>query len=114
MAINKNHLFEDIEGVKCAVVESGVSEARRDFLKNLLELNGYTVVISTETSKTPAAEGETPLPSTYKMGVTDVTFNAVNALYGRALRTRDGHVVTVPFWNQKEDVCHDEMPYYEA
>lgn len=114
MAINKNHLFEDLEGVKCAVVESGMDEARKDFLKELLENNSYSVVVVAEPSKKPAEEGEaSPLP-TYKIGVTDVTFNAVNALYGRALRTRDGRVVTVAFWNQKDAVSNDEIPYYEA
>lgn len=114
MAINKNHLFEDLEGVKCAVVESGLGEARKDFLKDLLEYNGYSVVVIAEPSKAPAGEGESTPPPTYKLGVIDVTFNVVNALYGRALRTRDGRVVTVAFWYQKEDVSHDEVPYYEA
>lgn len=114
MAINKNHLFEDLEGIKCAVVESGLGEARKDFLKDLLEHNGFSVVTVSELSKVPAAEGETPPAPTYKLGVTDVTFNAVNALFGRSLRTREGRVVTVAFWNQKEDVCHDEIPYYES
>lgn len=114
MAINKNHLFEDLDGVKCAVVESGVGEVRKDFLKDLLEYNGFSVVVLTEPSKPPVGEGQDPPPSTYKIGVTDVTFNAVNALYGRALRARNGKVVTVAFWNQKEDVSHDEVPYFEA
>ena len=46
MAINKNHPFEDLNGVKCAVVETNVSQDRVDFLKPLLEHNGYEVVIA--------------------------------------------------------------------
>lgn len=120
MAINKNHLFEDIDGVKCAVVEAGVSQARVDFLKPLLEGNGFTVIVAPEPSKTPppATEGtETttynPPPTTYKLGVTDVSFNPTNAIFGRLLRTREGRVVTMAYWLQKEAVSNDEVPYFE-
>jgi hypothetical protein len=44
--------------------------------------------------------------------VTDVTFNSVNAIYGRLLRTKDGHVVTRDYWLQKEKVSLDDVPYY--
>jgi hypothetical protein len=136
MAINKNHPFEDIDGIKCAVVETGVAEARKNFLKDLLEFNRYQVVVSAETPKsdsnrtdsnrtdsnrTPAAapvEGEAvaevvdAAPATYKIGVTDVTFNSVNAIYGRLLRTRNGHVVTMAYWQQQETVSRDDVPYF--
>ncbi|MFN5223070.1 MAG: hypothetical protein ACK5DJ_02705 [Bacteroidota bacterium] len=141
MAINKNHPFEDIDGIKCAVVETGVSDARKNFLKDLLEFNRYQVVVSAETPKsdsnrtdsnrtdsnrtdsnrTPAAapvEGEAvaevvdAAPATYKIGVTDVTFNSVNAIYGRLLRTRNGHVVTMAYWQQQETVSRDDVPYF--
>jgi len=45
MAINKNHEFEDLDGVKCAIVERNVSPGRVEFLKNLLEFNRYIVVV---------------------------------------------------------------------
>ena len=131
MAINKNHPFEDIDGIKCAVVETGVAEARKNFLKDLLEFNRYQVVVSAETPKsdsnrtdsnrTPGAapvEGEAvaevvdAAPATYKIGVTDVTFNSVNAIYGRLLRTRNGHVVTMAYWQQQETVSRDDVPYF--
>ena len=35
MAINKNHEFEELEGVKCAIVEKNVSPERVVFLKKL-------------------------------------------------------------------------------
>ena len=44
MAINKNHEFEELDGVKCGIVEKNVPPERVSFLKELLELNGYTVV----------------------------------------------------------------------
>ena len=37
MAINKNHEFEELDGVKCAIVEKNASKERVAFLKDLLE-----------------------------------------------------------------------------
>ena len=45
MAINKNHEFEDMDGVKCAVVEKNASKDRVAFLKDLLEFNRYKVIV---------------------------------------------------------------------
>jgi hypothetical protein len=125
MAINKNHEFEDLDGVKCAIVEKNVPQQRVDFLKQLLEYNHFTVVIvaspppkvapapvvaGAEVAPTPVA----PVPSaTFTIGVTDVMFNATNAIFGRLLHTRDGHVVTLAYWQQKETVSKDEIPYFE-
>jgi len=45
--LNKEaHALEDINGVRCAVVEKNVTPERAEFLKNLLELNGYTVMVA--------------------------------------------------------------------
>jgi hypothetical protein len=30
------------------------------------------------------------------------------------LKTRDGHVVTLAYWQQKETVSDDEKPYFES
>ena len=118
MAINKNHEFEDLDGVKCAVVERNVSPARVDFLRGILESNGYTLVVvpGPPPKAAPAAEGSPPpepAPETFTVGVTDVTFNAVNAIFGRLLKTRGGKVVTLAFWNQEENVPSDEVPYFD-
>ena len=45
MALNKNHEFEELDGVKCGIVEKNVKPERVSFLKELLEFNGYTVVV---------------------------------------------------------------------
>ena len=45
MAINKNHEFEDLDGVKCAVVEKNAGKDRVAFLKDLLEYNHYKVIV---------------------------------------------------------------------
>lgn len=124
MAINKNHEFDDLDGIKCAIVEKNASADRVAFLKELLEFNRYTVVIvpSPPAKAAPAAkpaEGETapvissPVPETFTVGVTDLTFNPTNAVFGRGLKTRNGHVVTPAYWQQKEPISHDEIPYYE-
>lgn len=124
MAINKNHEFEELSGVKCGIVEKNVSPARLAFLKELLEFNGYTVVaIPSPPPKVAAApapkEGEPapppppPAPETYTVGVSDYTFNPINAVYGRLLKSKDGHFVTPAYWQQKENVSDDSVPYYE-
>ena len=41
MAINKNHEFEELNGVKCAIVEKNAPKERVEFLKELLEFNRY-------------------------------------------------------------------------
>ncbi|MEP7171826.1 MAG: hypothetical protein ABI855_20800, partial [Bacteroidota bacterium] len=126
MAINKNHEFEDLDGVKCAIVEKNVSPERVEFLKKLLEYNGYTVVVvkspppkvvAKPAVAVPAAEGTSPSPppvsepipqpETFTVGVTDVVFNATNAIFGRLLRTPDGHVVTLGYWEQEEKIARD-------
>lgn len=116
MAINQNHPFEDLDGVKCAVVERNVSAGRAEFLKALLEANGYTVIIagSPPPKGAPAPEegAEVPPPTTFSVGVTDVAFNTVNALFGRLLRTREGHVVTGDYWYQRSPVSDDTTPYF--
>lgn len=120
MAINQNHLFDDLDGVKCAIVEKNCTPQRVEFLKKLLAYNRYTVVVvKSPPPKAPAtapaadAPAPPPPPETFTLGVTDVTFNATNAVFGRILRTSDGHIVTVAYWQQKEAVAHDEVPYFE-
>ncbi len=130
MAINKNHEFEDLGNTKCAIVEKNVSAERVAFLKNLLEFNKYQVVVvdSPAPKTVPAAvptttEGElnasstetnTPVPPiTYTVGVTDLTFNAINAIFGRQLKTADGHIVSLAYWQQKELISNDSLPYFE-
>ena len=123
MAINKNHEFEDVEGVKCAIVEKNAPQQRVDFLKKILEFNKYTVVVAASAPPKAAAAAvpvenaeaaaAPPPPSSFTIGVTDVMFNATNAIFGRLLHTPDGHVVTLAYWQQKETVSQDEIPYYE-
>ena len=120
MPINQNHLFEDLNGIKCAIVEKNVSAKRVSFLQDLLENNKYKVVVAPTPPPKVApvpVNIESAIPDvveTFTVGVTDVMFNATNAIFGRLLNTRDGHKVTLAFWEQKEDVASDEIPYYET
>ena len=127
MAINKNHEFEDLDGVKCAVVEKNASKERVAFLKDLLEFNRYKVIVvpSPPPKAAPApkpVEGAAPveaapappLPETFTVGVTDVTFNATNAIFGRLLKTKDNRVVTLAYWQQEETTSSDNIPYFSV
>ena len=135
MAINKNHEFEDLGTSKCAIVEKNASAERVQFLKTLLEFNKYEVVVvdSPAPKAAPAApvaapvEGEAPAPApvvaaapivpptptTFTIGVTDLCFNATNAIFGRQLKTADGHIVSLAYWQEKESVSNDELPYFD-
>ena len=127
MAINKNHEFEELDGVKCGIVEKNVVAERVAFLKKILEYNKFTVVVvpspppkvaapvvKTEEGIDTVPPAPAPAaPETFTVGVTDYTFNTINAIFGRLLKTPDGHVITLAYWHQKETVSHDEIPYYE-
>ena len=138
MALNPNHTFEDLDGVKCAIVEKNCAPARVDFIKDLLEFNGFTVVVvkspppkaapkPAPKPAPPLAEGETPPPppppepeepaappppDTYTVGVTDVTFSPTNAVFNRELRTRNKEVVTSAYWKQQEAAPQKDEWYW--
>lgn len=145
MAINQNHLFEELNGVKCAIVEKNAGSARVEFLRKILEYNGFgVVVVVTPPPKAAAVPGAAPgaagaggaigasgasgagdgsagavdvvapapAPETFTVGVTDVTFNPVNAIFGRLLKAPGGHIVTLAYWQQKENEPDDEKPYF--
>jgi hypothetical protein len=132
MAINKNHEFEDLGTSKCAIVEKNASAERVQFLKTLLEFNKYEVVVvdspapkaapaapvaalveGEAAAPAPAAPASPPAPTTFTIGVTDLCFNATNAIFGRQLKTTDGHIVSLAYWQEKESVSNDEIPYFE-
>ena len=119
MAINQNHLFEDLNGVKCAIVEKNADQSRVDFLKPLLEINGYEVIVAGSPPPKGApvpvegASVEVVIPTSFTIGVTDVRFNVTNAIFGRLLKTKEGSVVTNFYWQQKEEKSDDSVPYIE-
>jgi len=138
MAINKNHEFEDLDNIKCSIVEKNASPARVQFLKDLLSYNKYEVVVVASPAPKPAPEAAkaadesgivradesgnvsttaptaAPIaPTTFTVGVTDLRFNPTNAVFGRSLHTPDGHVVTLAYWHQEEAISDDTVPYFE-
>ena len=100
------HTEKEINEIRCRVVETGIEKARVDFLKPLLELNGYGV----EFQELPQKIEEDPI--TFILGVTDITFNPVLAVYEFELRTADGRKVSPAYWNQlSEDT---KIEYWEV
>lgn len=119
MAINSNHLSEELNGIKCAIVEKNASANRVAFLKPLLEINGLTVVVVPSPpakATAPPITDEVPVmvevPETFTVGVTNQLFNPINAVYGRLLKSADAHIVTLAYWHQREPVSNDQEPYY--
>jgi hypothetical protein len=97
------HIVEDIDNVRCTLVESGISMERAEFLKSILEFNNYEVKIEKEAKK---EEGD---PDTYKLGVTDIVFMATVAVYERKLKNKDGKTISPAYWNQETSEIN---PYY--
>ncbi|MFI5150000.1 MAG: hypothetical protein ACHQRM_09730 [Bacteroidia bacterium] len=124
MALNQNHPFEELEGIKCAVVEKSCSAERVNFLKQLLELNRFTVVVvKCPPPKAPAkpASAEAvvtielppPVAETFTVGVTDLSFNPVNAIYNRELLNSKGKVVSPHFWKANGEAPIEDMWYWK-
>lgn len=102
MALNKGkHIVEEIDGLRCTVVEKGILEPRMRFLKDLLELNKYTVKVNVEKKDNA--------PDSFTVGVTDLIFNPVIAVFESSLKTKDGKTVTPAYWNQETSKI---LPFY--
>ena len=90
------HIEKEIDGELQRIVESGITNMKRvEFLKELLEHNGFEVKWAEE----PKKNEEDPV--SYMVGVSDLTFNPVLAVYGRRLRNLEGKRVNPAFWKQK-------------
>ncbi len=124
MALNQNHTFEDLGEIKCSIVEKNCTAERAEFLKKLLEHNKFTVVVVKSpppkvVAKPPVAGTEVPvettpqLPETFTVGVTDLSFNTINAIYNRELRTTDGKVVTPNYWKQVDPISKEDSWYWK-
>jgi len=95
-------MFGSIEDTRVTFVEKKIEKNRSDFLKKLLEHNGFEVIIQEEKRKT---EEE---PQLYTVAVTDMVFNPTIWIYERKLKTFDGHKVTPAYWNQESDDTHPQ------
>jgi hypothetical protein len=92
------HKVDEINGVRCTIIEDNILQERLDFLKDLLELNGFEVKIAEK-----AADENTQ--KAFILGVTDIVFNPVIGVYQRRLKNRNGQKVTPAYWNQQTDIC---------
>jgi hypothetical protein len=104
MAINNaKHIIGEIDGIRCTIVETGATLERSAFLSDLLSFNNL------EVKEMKEADGATGEELKYTIGVTDLIFNPVFAIYERQLRTREGGSVTPGYWNQE---CMECDPRY--
>jgi len=107
MALNKGkHIVAEIEGVRCTVVETGLSENRAAFLKELLIHNGFTVKCEKEKAK------DGSLLETTILGVTDLLFNPVISVYQHRIMRKDGKEATPAYWNQWP--ADQDLPYWQV
>jgi len=97
MGLEGKHSFGNIGDTRVTFVEKKIDETRMDFLKKLLEHNGFDVVVDEEKRKSEED------PQLYTIAVTDMVFNPTIWVYERKLKTFDGHKVTPDYWNQKTD-----------
>ena len=103
MALEGKHSFGSIGDTRVSFIEKKIDEDRKDFLIRLLEHNGFEVLVDEEKRKKPED------PQLYTVGVTDITFNPVVAVFERKLKTFDGRKVTPAYWNQ---LTEDTKPQY--
>jgi len=94
---NAKHIVGEIDGVRCTIVESGITPDRLAFLTDLLRFNNFEVKKMIVPSE---AEGEEPR---YTIGVTDLVFNPVFAIYERLLKNTEGKIVTPSYWKKGYD-----------
>jgi hypothetical protein len=110
MALNNGkHIVEEIEGIRCSIVEKNItSEERLAFLTKLLKHNGYNILVREE----PAIEGAAE--KKYTIGVADILFNPVVDVYKRRLKSETGHKVTPAYWLQlSAKETEEEVNYWD-
>lgn len=103
MGLGGKHLFGAIEDQRVTFIEKKIDANRKDFLKKLLEHNGFEVIVNEEKRK---SEEE---PQLYTVAVTDMVFNPTVWVFQRKLKTFDGRKVTPDYWNQ---ISEDTAPQY--
>ena len=122
MALTKGkHIVKEMDNVLCTVVESGISIERMNFLKGLLEFNKFEVKTEKDEAKVktdPKGEAEVkaegkiaPQVDTYTIGVTDLVFNPMIAVYENSLHKPIGEKVSPAYWNQQTERV--DLPYYD-
>ncbi|MBP7507978.1 MAG: hypothetical protein KA807_09160 [Prolixibacteraceae bacterium] len=106
MPLKAKHTVEDINGVRCTIIEKGIQNERMQFLKGLLEFNKLETVVAEE-------KNENNDQICYAIGVTDIVFNPTIAVYEMNLKTPDGKRVSPAYWEQFTSEIIDEYWTYE-
>lgn len=97
-------MFGSIGEQRVTFVEKKITAERLDFLKQLLEVNGFEVLVDEDKRKSEED------PQLYTIGVTDMVFNPTVYIFQRRLKTLDGnHIVNQEYWNQ---ISEDPKPQY--
>jgi len=129
---SEGHVVEELGGVRCSIVEKNASPERVEFLKKLLEYNKLQV-ITAPTPPPPVKPAPKPIPPkpvidpvtgealpvvaapppppppapvgppTFTIGVTNISFHSMLAVYERSLSTPEGKVVSIAYWNQEPE-----------
>jgi hypothetical protein len=105
-SLKGKHSIVEIEGARCTLVESGLTSDRKEFLKSLLTFNKQEVLTMQEKAK------DGSLLETWVVGVKDILFNPMIALYQKKLFRPDGEVITQAYWNQWP--VQDTLPYWQV
>lgn len=103
MGLGGKHLFGTIGDQRVTFVEKKIDADRKDFLKKLLEHNGFEVILQEEKRRSEED------PQLYTVAVTDMVFNPTVWVFHRRLKTFDGHKVTPNYWNQ---ISEETAPQY--
>lgn len=103
MALNKiKPVIEELDGIRCVIVEAGIRSERAEFLIKLLSHNAYEV----KTVTSPE--------NTVTVGVTDLLFNPVLDVYKRRLKSLTGKRVTPAYWlQQSTSETEQEVNYWK-
>jgi hypothetical protein len=97
------HIVEEIENIRCTIIESGITIERVNFLKEILEFNKFEVKIEKEKNN------ENSEKELFRIGVTDLIFNPSIAIFERKLKTKEGKSITPEFWFEE---ATEIKPYY--
>ena len=103
MPLSGSHKFGSIGETRVTFVEKGVDKTRMDFLKQLLEHNGFEVIVEEEKRKSEED------PQLFTVAVTDMVFNPTIWVYQRKLKTFDNRIVNQDYWEQRSE---DTKPQY--
>lgn len=89
MAINQNHTIEELNGVRCSIIERSITQERVVFITSLLKHNKLECIV--------ADAGN----NAFTVGVTKLSFNLIHELYARKLKTTENKIVTPSFWKDE-------------